>query len=341
MRKYTCPFCSTTSFIIRQRKRKDSIVYLCKRCKKYFSIKTVWRDTHSILTDHLDGLSFRKLASKYDISPMSAWRICDEELKKLPDNNQFTFRHCNRFSHVFVFDGKFFNVKGYPYNLVLLWGLDYFSHDIPVFTLAPSENYQGWAKYFSYFRIINHHPELLVCDDNANLKMAARNAFPAVKIQTCFNHFKQSIRKTLRVRSDTTYKPFMRRIESIFASKLSDDVMNRWLYTLYRDYHHDPLCLQVLTNIQKYMPELIAYRNIKAAPLTSNLMESYNSHLESRLFSLKSFQSFTHAKLWMNAYILKRRFTKLTDCEGKFRSLNGKRSISLTAKKEVDIPTLF
>jgi len=242
---------------------------------------------------------------------------------------------------VFVFDGKFFNVKGYRNNLVLLWGIDYFSHDIPVFTLAPSENYQSWARYFSFFRIISHHPELLVCDDNVNIKMAARNCFPAVKIQTCFNHFKESIRRNLKVRSDNTYKPFMKHVESIFKDKLSDEVFNSWLFVLYRDYRHDPVCLAVLTSIEKYKRELLAYRGVKAAPITTNLMESYNSHLESRLFSIKSFQSFTHAKLWMNAYILKRRFTKLTDCGGKFRHLNGKRSIDITRKKEVDVPILF
>jgi len=180
-----------------------------------------------------------------------------------------------------------------------------------------------------------------VCDDNANLKIAARNTFPAVKVQTCFNHFKENIRKTLRVRSDTTYKPFMRRIEEVLQEKMNDASMNKKLFALYRDYRTDPVCVQVLANIERYRPELTGYRGMADAPVTTNIIEGLNSHLESRLFSLRSFQSITHAKLWFNGYILKRRFTKFTDCRGKFRSLNGKRGVDLTKKPEIDLPTFF
>lgn len=274
---------------------------------------------------------------------MKAWRICEEELKKLPNNNQFTFKYCNQFSHIFVVDGKYFTVKGYRQGYCLLWGIDYFRHDIPVFTLAPTENYQSWARYFSYFRIINHHPSLVVCDDNYNLKMAARERFPTVKIQTCYNHFKENIRRELHTRSDFTYKSFMKRIESILDSsrKIADDTFNKWMYLLYRDYHTDPVCLSVLANIEKNKHELLAYRGISGAPVTSNIIEGFNSHLESRLFSLRSFQSISHARLWFNGYILKRRFTKFTDCEGKFRSLNGKTGVQLTKKERIVLPTFF
>ena len=272
---------------------------------------------------------------------MTAWRLSEEALQALPDNNQFTFNYTSRFSNIFVFDGKYFTVKGYKYGYVLLWGIDYFRHDIPIFTLAPSENYHAWAKCFAYFRIINHYPELVVCDDNTNLKMAARNVFPSVKIQTCYNHFKEGIRRNLRVRSDTTYKPFMHRIEDVLAEKLNDETLNKRLFALYRDYRTDPLCVQVLTNMEKYKQELLAYRGIPHAPLTTNMIEGLNSHLESRLFSLRSFQSLTHAKLWFNGYILKRRFTKFTDCRGKFKHLNGKTGVQMTKKPEVDLPTFF
>lgn len=272
---------------------------------------------------------------------MKAWRICHEELKKLPNNNQFTFNYCSRFSNIFVFDGKYFNISSEKYDWVLLWGIDYFRHDIPVFTIAPSENYQAWSKFFYYFCILNHYPELLVCDDNLNLKLAARRCFPSVKIQTCFNHFKEKIRRGLRVRSDETYRPFVKRIESVLKEKIADQVLDRWLWAFYRDYKHDPVCLSILTNIEKYRKELTAYRNIPKSPITTNLIEGMNAHLESRLFTLRSFQSIPYARLWMNGYILKRRLTKYTDCRGKFRSINGKRGVDLTKKPGIDIPSFF
>ena len=145
----------------------------------------------------------------------------------------------------------------------------------------------------------------MVCDDNANLKLAARNTFPGVSIQTCYNHFKEAIRRNLRVRSDPTYKPFMVRIEDILSEKINDNAMNKKLFALFTDYHHDPICLAVLTNIQKYMPELLGYRAITNAPFTTNLMESFNSHLEARLFSLQHFNSVKHAKLGSMATYLK------------------------------------
>lgn len=316
-------------------------MYYCKQCNKHFSINTVWVDTKSILSDHLDGLSFRTLSRKYNISRTKAWNICHDELKKLPNSNQFTHTFCDRFSSTLMCDGKYFPIASEKNNWVLLWTIDYYYHDIPSFLIAPSESFHSWGKVFSILRIINHYPELLVCDDNSNIKMAARTKFPQVKIQTCYNHFKENIRRNLKIRSDDTYKPFMTRVEEVFSRKRTDIDLNKKLFALYRDYQNDPVCLSTITNIQRTMPELLTYRNIKGSPLTTNLIEGLNSHLEARLTSLRAFQSIPHAKLWMNAYILKRRFTKWTDCTGKFKKLNGKRSVDLTKKIDTVLPTYF
>lgn len=343
MKKYKCPVCLTTKYVIRYGYRNKVIRLLCNHCHKSFSLNPCFNNNKQILSDHLDGLSFRKLSHKYKISKSQAWDICNEELKKLPSNNQFTFNYCSRFSNIFMVDGKYFNVASNKYDYVLLWGIDYLRHDIPVFTLAPSENYQSWARLFSYFRIINHFPQLVVCDDNSNIKMAVRDKFPSCRIQTCYNHFKENIRKNLKIRSDKTYIPFMRRVEKIINSsvKLSDDNFNNWLFKLFTDYQYDPICISVLTNIEKYKAELLGYRGIPNAPLTTNLIEGLNSHLESRLLSLRSFQTLKHAKLWFNGYILKRRMTKFTDCRGKFSYLNGKTGVEMTKKHGVDIPSYF
>ncbi len=345
MKKYSCPHCSTTESVIRKTKRGNSIRFFCKACWKYFSVNTHWVNKRQILSDHLDGLSFRKLAMKYHISKSQAWDICHEELKKLPDNNQFTYRYCERFSKIFLFEGKYFNIASEKNDWVLLWGIDYFRHDIPVFTIAPAETYQTWGRYFSLLRILNLHPKLLVCDDHSGLKMAARYCFPGAKIQTCYNHFKENVRRDLHVRGTDgyKYKPFMKRIESILDSseKISDYNFNYWMGCVYRDYYHDPLCLSILTTIERYKKELLAYRHIPQAPLTSNMIEGFNSHLERRLQALCSFQTVIHARLWWNGYILKRRLTPFTDTRGKFRYLRGKTGVSQTKKQGVVIPSYF
>lgn len=345
MKTYTCPHCHTTSFVIRKTKRGKSIRYFCKSCTKYFSVNMHWINRRQIMNDHLDGMSFRKLGVKYQMSKSQTCDIVYEELKKLPNNNQFTYRYCERYSKIFLFDGKYFNVAEDRYDWVLLWGVDYLRHDIPVFTIAPSETYHTWAKYFSYFRILNLHPQLLVCDDHTGLKMAARKCFPGARIQTCYNHFKETIRRDLHVRSaeGIQYKAFMNRIESILDSseKLSDETFNHWLFCLYRDYKDNPVCLSVLTNIERYKEELLAYRNIPQAPLTTNLIEGLNGHLEARLHSIRSFQTIEHARLWLNGYILKRRFTRFTDCKGRFRFLRGKTGVQMTKKERVILPLYF
>lgn len=345
MKKYKCPVCLSTSSVIRYGYRKKVIRLFCNLCKKSFSVNPCFVDKTAILNDHLDGLSFRKLAVKYRMSKSHIWDICHEELRRLPNNNQFTHMYCNRFSNIFLFDGKYFNVASENHDWVLLWGIDYLRHDIPVFTIAPSENYQSWGKFFSYFRILECYPQLLVCDDNINLKMAARSRFPGCKIQTCYNHFKENIRKDLHVRSNEglKYKDFMNRIESILSSseKISDETFNHWMFCLYRDYHHDPICLYVLTNIEKYKQELLAYRNIPQAPLTTNLIEGMNGHIEARLQALRSFQTIEYARLWFNGYILKRRFTKFTDCRGRFKYLRGKTGVQMTKKERVILPLYF
>ena len=260
MKKYKCPNCKTTNYVICYGYRKKVIRLFYKYCQRYFSFNPCFTDNKVLLNDHLDGLSFRKIARKYRISKSLAWKICHQELRKLPNNNQFTFNFCNRFSHVFLFDGKY---------------------------------------------------------------------------------FKENIRRNLKIRSDNTYKLFMKRIESVLRNKISDQNLNHWLWCLYRDYQQDPVCLSVLTNIEKYKQELTAYRNIHQAPITTNLIEGLNGHFESRFFALRSFQTIKHTKLWINGYVLKRRLTKYTDCRGRFRRLNGKTGVEMTKKPGIDIPILF
>jgi len=289
----------------------------------------------------LNGISFRRLAQTHDLSKSTIARICATAMKELPDNNAVTKKYCNRFSQVLLVDGKYMHVKGYSQKIPLLWGIDYFTHDIPIFILAPSESYQSWARFFSLFHITNYYPQLIICDDNTALKMAARTAFPNVRIQTCWNHFKETIRKDLNVRSDPTYRYISRAIDTILSTRQPTDTFTRRFHHLYRKYRHDPVALQVLVNIERHQEELLAYKWIRKAPFTNNLIECFNSHLEARLTPLKGFNSFSDARLWLNAYILKRRCTPFTSCTGKFKHLNHKMSIELTKNKEIVLPTFF
>ena len=62
-------------------------------------------------------------------------------------------------------------------------------------------------------------------------------------------------------------------------------------------------------------------------PSTTNLIEGCNSQLELRLASIRGFESEETAKNYINAWIIKRRFSKFTDCKKQFKHLNGKSPI--------------
>lgn len=268
-------------------------------------------------------------------------RTCIEQLRKLPDNNIFTFNYCNRFSRVFEFDAKYVSVKNYENKVAFLWAVDYFRHDFPVILLANSESYQSWAKFCEYFRILNHIPDYIVCDDNSPLKISARYKFPNVKVQTCYNHFKEGIRRDLRVRSDDTYRKFSREIDMILSKKRSSSDFDFLVHRALLYYMNDPICTSILVNIAKRKQEFLAFTGIKNAPVTTNMIEGFNQQLEDRLKPLHHFNSFEHAKLWLNGFVLKRRMTKFSSCKGKFRSLNGKIGVDNTKKLDIDIPMFF
>lgn len=333
-KKHKCPVCNTTTFVIKQRKRGNSIAYLCKRCSKYFSIKVVQKffKESDLLLDHLDGFSFSTLADRYDISKTSAYRIVNRLLKDLPENNNVTKTLCDRFGDIYIPDGKYIHVKGYDRKIPFLWGMDYLKHDFPAILFAPSESFVAWKRYFHMLREI-YSPQLIVCDDNTSLKMAAMHQFPKVRIQTCYNHLKENIRKELRVRKDFTYKPLMRLIEDMLKVKRSESDFNNKMFYIFKQYRNDPIAMSVITNIAKNKEELLAFRGYVRAPTTTNIIECFNSHLECRLKALKGFESFNHAELWLNAYVLKRRQTKFRECTGYFRRLNGKRPIDQTLKE--------
>lgn len=74
---------------------------------------------------------------------------------------------------------------------------------------------------------------------------------------------------------------------------------------------------------QKYLLNYLKYPRLNI-PRTTNLIEGYNSQLELRLASIRGFETFKTAKDYVNVWIIKRRFSKFTDCRNHFKSLNGK-----------------
>lgn len=133
----------------------------------------------------------------------------------------------------------------------------------------------------------------------------------------------------------------MSEVEKLFARKMARGEFETYAGRIYSRYAADPRCVGVMAVIQKRLPQLLAYTQLPAVPTTNNLIESFNSHLEGRLKTIKGFESFGHANVWLNAYFVRRRLKKFTDCQGKFKNLNGKTSIEMSLKPNQNIITLL
>lgn len=298
-----------------------------------------------LLRGYLDGLPLRKISDQVKLSPPTVYRRCLSQLKFLPRNLEITRKFVNlfRYSGYLVFDGKYFPVKGYREGLVLLWGADFLTHDIPHFLLAPSENYQACLSYFSSIKALGYPLRLLICDDNDAIKMAVRYIYPNVVIQTCQKHFLENVRKDLNVRSDSTYQPFYLSLESALKEKLSPFDFNLALGKIFKEFKGEAneRVSGWIGTFLKFREELLAYQRFPGSPYTTNLIEAYNSHLEGRLKTIKGFQSYRSANLWLNGYILRRRLKPFTDCEDPFKHLNGKCPLQNVLKTGLKLPPIF
>ncbi len=132
----------------------------------------------------------------------------------------------------------------------------------------------------------------------------------------------------------------MYEIEKLFSKRRSIDEFFFIAKKILIRYGNDPKCQSVLLDIERRKEVLLAYVLEKHIPRTTNLIECFNSHLEGRLKSLKGFESINHAKLWFNAYFIKRRLKPFTDCTGQFQKLNGKCSLQIIIKDEIKFQRL-
>lgn len=288
---------------------------------------------------YVDGNPLRKLADDFCLSHQTVFRKVKGVLKSFPLNSSITQNYVDmsKYQGFLVVDGKYTSVNVYDRKIPFIWGIDYQTHDIPHFVLAPSENYVACVVFFSDLKRMGYKLRYLVCDDNSSIKEAARFVYPNAVIQTCVNHYLENIRKELCIRTDKTYRPFFCRIESMFVQRLCQAELVWEIAKIANGFGNDKNCSRWLERIMHDRYELTNYHMFENAPNTTNLNELYNSHANPRLVSTKGFQTFKSAKTFVNAYVVKRRIRKFTDCSAKFKHLNGKCSMQTVLKEGVRI----
>lgn len=255
------------------------------------------------------------------------------ELDELPDNTQVTQEFCSRFDGILVVDGKYIKVRGYAQKIPFIYGIDYATHDIPVGLLAPAESEEVFHHFFKRLHACNYPLKVVVCDDVVSaLKPALLQYYPDAKIQLCQNHYIEHIRQQLNVRTRAVHQRFFAMLyHGVFRRKGLHPAATRAIFeALKKRAARDADRRMILAHVELREQELFAHELIKNCPRDTNLIELYNSHLNARLRGIKGFKSFRAAEQWLNGYLLRRRTKPFTDCDTKFRHLNGSCSLQLT-----------
>lgn len=283
---------------------------------------------------HIDGIPERKLANEYELSEGAVHKIIAAELDALPENTWLTKEYADmgKYSGILVLDGKYIKVRGYEKKIPLMWGIDYLTHDIPVMLLAPSENEEAFSKYFRLLKETGYGLKIVVVDDRAGIARAMLRHFPRALVQLCHVHFLENLRNTLRVRTEPTHLQFFLEVHALLKLREPSMLKQRVGELLLKYEGVNVLYHQIVLGIWGRRRELFAYLSIPDCPNNTNLIELYNSHLNGRLKTVKGFKSFHSAERWLNAYVVRRRTKELTDCQGRFKVLNGKCSLEIAAK---------
>ena len=337
----TCPHCKSVKTQNRG-KRRGKQRYHCRSCKQWFQINRSREKVpaKSLLVQHLSGISFRTLSDIHGCGYATAYRRVQKGLQELPTCIDVTRWYCRKFQGILLVDGKYVRVKRHDRKIPVLYGVDYSTHDIPHYRLSRAEDYLTCKKFFESLKLTEYVLHAVVCDDNINIYQAAQHTFPQVVIQLCHLHFLRNMRALLDLETGS-HQVFFQLLTKLLIEKRSKQDFEQRAARLFANFSSDIVCSSILLELAKKQSLLQGYLLYKGIPTTTNLIESFNSHLEARVRPLKGFQSFRHADAWLNAYFLRRRTKKFTDCSGKFTRLNGKSSLEIVKKPGVDLPTFF
>lgn len=264
---------------------------------------------------------------------MAVYKIIHEEMKKLPCNEELTEKYCSNWSGILCVDGKYVAVRGYEKKIPFIYAIDYATHDIPVCLLALNENIISYKEIFSFLKKINYPLKLVVGDDNGSIKSALNIEFPGTPFQLCQTHYLENIRQVLHIRTESIYRQFFFVLITIFKRGLTFEERMKILSSLKDEFWKEPLLGQIISDVYNRYDELFAFENFtEYVPHSNNLIEAFNSHLNGRLKTIKGFESIENARLWLNAWVIRRRTKPFTDCELHFKDLNGKTSMEMSLK---------
>jgi transposase-like protein len=285
----------------------------------------------------------RKLADQRGLSITQTYAHVVKELDQLPNSTFITKEYCEGYSRILIVDGKFVKVRGHAQKIPFIFGIDYLTHDIVIAQLSISESVSAFEIFFKALKDVGYDLKIAVADDRSSMNPGLKYYFPDALIQRCQCHYLENIRQALHTRTEETHRHFFNALKKyVFDEYENEESLDRILDRLHAQYGEGHLVrCAIMEDIDKRREELFAYKKIPDCPPNTNLIELFNSHLNGRLKTIKGFKSFHAAERWLNAYVLRRRTKSFTDCDGKFRHLNGTCSLAYVLKDQAHWPDIL
>ena len=189
-------------------------------------------------------------------------------------------------------------------GLVVLPFVDYWTHDIPVFVIASSENRYEIREGFRQLKEIGYDLKILVCDESmGEIAQVAKEFYPDVIIQTCLKHYKENVERALKIngikRSMRAIENKLRKIgDSILIStrpysvqkarkltnRLADLEFKYGDLIRFQDAMNEILwgsdTLQQLGEAEDRMNELVAQMNLNGHPYANRIRKRYQDYYQ-------------------------------------------------------------
>lgn len=191
-----------------------------------------------LLKDHLQRSSYRILESETGIAKKTACKRVNTAASEFIHSNDLSvLLNLQNFSGIITLDGKYGPVKELEEQikrfgliprsgkrrgrtkkgLVTLPFMDYYSHDIPIFIVALSENSWDIEVGFRLLKAIGYPLRGVVCDESMGLiAQVARKVFPNVVIQFCLTHYSKCIDRCFQAKgAKRSYRALEKKLKKL------------------------------------------------------------------------------------------------------------------------------
>ncbi len=314
-------------------------------CLEGHSFSIDFRPKPRFLGSYLAGPSIRNIATEQGLKRSVVAEHLKHEFLSLPKNEDITQTYCTRFGGVLNVDGVYVRVRGMEKKIPFIYGIDFITHDIPAGILDFAESEEAFERLFSTLRDVGYPLRYVVSDEVSALKSALKRVFPDAEAQLCQVHVLRNIRRELRVTKKNEVRlPLLRSVQYLFS--LHNEVERKNCFEeMLQNTRIRSDEWELLKRIRLRWDDLFRYEVVRreglACPRDNNLIEAFNNHFQSRMGCIKGFETISSAERFVNAWIVRRRFTPFRACGEHFKHLNGHTSFSKSRNPDLPYPHIL